>query len=85
MPQTLCRAKASNLLDLPERTRKEAVSSIESVTGALLDSVNRSVIQVYQNQKRLEEEAKGLQQQTSRFVKYVDAPACPSMASYTNV
>ena len=52
-----------------EKAKKEALGSIEAVTGTLLDSVNRGVAQVYLNQQRLESESKTLQTQTARFAK----------------
>lgn len=65
----LCVTELADCVVSADRVKREAVTAIEGVTGTLLDSVNRGVATVYQNQQRLEVEAKALQAQTARFSK----------------
>jgi len=52
-----------------KKKRKQVVSSISNVSSALLDSVNTEVSSIFNNQKKLEAEAKALQTATQKFSK----------------
>eukprot|EP01132_Coremiostelium_polycephalum_P008550 gene8550-10514_t len=52
-----------------EQLRKEAISSVGNVTNGLMDSVNSGVACVFINQKKLENEARILQNNTAKFSK----------------
>jgi len=49
--------------------KQEATASVEAVASVLLDSVNTGVSNVYENQQKLEQEARTLGAQTARFAK----------------
>jgi len=51
------------------RRSKSAVVSVGAVTRGLVDSVNGGVSQVFNNQRKLENELRTLHQQTRRFAK----------------
>jgi len=61
--------KQAKLREENEHKRKAAISSVNAVTTALMDSVNLGVAHVFANQRRLEQETRNLQQQTQRFSK----------------
>src|ERR1700733_492953 len=52
-----------------EQKRKAALASVGVVTNGLMDSVNSGVAQVFNNQRKLEQETRNLQQQTQKFSK----------------
>ncbi|EFA85077.1 GCN5-like 1 domain-containing protein [Heterostelium album PN500] len=59
----------SKIKDENEVLKKEAMMSVAPVTNGLMDSVNQGVACVFANQKRLEQEARVLQQSTTKFSK----------------
>jgi len=62
-------AKQSVIREENERLRKVAVNSVPPVTSGLVDSVNGGVAAVFANQRKLEAEARNLQQNANRFAK----------------
>jgi hypothetical protein len=52
-----------------ERRRKEVLASVAPVTDALMDSVNKSVNEIFQNQRQIETEAQKMKAETARFTK----------------
>jgi len=62
-------SKQAAIREENERLRKVAVSSVSTVTNALMDSVNGGVAVVFSQQKKLEVEAKILQTQANRFCR----------------
>jgi len=63
------RQAASEIRQEIDKSKKDANNAVDELTETLLTDVNKDVSAVYQNQQRLEQEAKALQTQTSRFVK----------------
>ncbi|XP_062522136.1 biogenesis of lysosome-related organelles complex 1 subunit 1-like [Corticium candelabrum] len=61
--------KQAELKTLQEKRRKEAVAAADSVARELVDSLNIGVEKAYQNQKKLDSEAKCLQMHASRFIR----------------
>jgi len=61
--------KANVIKEENEKKRKQVISSINNVSSALLDSVNNEVSAIFNNQKKLEGEAKALQVATQKFSK----------------
>eukprot|EP00026_Physarum_polycephalum_P019749 Phypoly_transcript_21910.p1 GENE.Phypoly_transcript_21910~~Phypoly_transcript_21910.p1 ORF type:complete len:147 (+),score=32.71 Phypoly_transcript_21910:133-573(+) len=55
--------------DENDRMRRVAVASVTKVTDGLMDAVNGGVVEVFTNQRKLEQEAKTLQSQSTRFTK----------------
>ncbi|KAK0175011.1 hypothetical protein PV327_008796 [Microctonus hyperodae] len=55
--------------ELQEQKRKEAVQAANNLTQALVDHLNVRVAQAYLNQKKLDAEAKQLQQCATAFAK----------------
>ncbi|KAK0071977.1 hypothetical protein PV325_012066 [Microctonus aethiopoides] len=55
--------------ELQEQKRKEAIQAANSLTQALVDHLNVRVAQAYLNQKKLDAEAKQLQQCATAFAK----------------
>ena len=49
--------------------RREALSAVSNLTDALVDAVNSGVVEVFENQKRVEDEARELLTQATRFQK----------------
>eukprot|EP00030_Apusomonadida_sp_AF-17_P007598 a842044_354.p1 GENE.a842044_354~~a842044_354.p1 ORF type:complete len:138 (+),score=61.95 a842044_354:48-416(+) len=54
---------------LNENRRRAALVASSAVSDALLDTVNQSVVEIFNNQRALDVEAKQLHAQTSRMVK----------------
>ena len=52
-----------------ERRRKAASASVQKCTNAMVDSLNAGVEKAYENQKKLDHEAKALQAHSARYVK----------------
>uniref|UniRef100_A0A0C9RQ19 Biogenesis of lysosome-related organelles complex 1 subunit 1 n=1 Tax=Fopius arisanus TaxID=64838 RepID=A0A0C9RQ19_9HYME len=55
--------------ELQEQKRKEAIQAANNLTQALVDHLNVGVAQAYLNQKKLDAEAKQLQQSATTFAK----------------
>ncbi|CAM9537495.1 biogenesis of lysosome-related organelles complex 1 subunit 1 [Lampetra fluviatilis] len=55
--------------DAQEHRKKEAVAAAMRVADAMVDQLNVGVAQAYQNQRRLDAEAKTLQVQAAQFAK----------------
>jgi len=52
-----------------EKKRQEALTAANEVTSALVDHLNEGVAQAYLNQRKLDAEAKQLQQNVTQFGK----------------
>lgn len=52
-----------------EKKRKAAVAAVQKCTGAMVDSLNASVERAYENQRKLDKEAKALQSHSAKYVK----------------
>ena len=52
-----------------EKKRKAALASVQKCTSAMVDTLNAGVEKAYQNQKKLDNEARILQTQSVRYVK----------------
>ncbi|KAL5477652.1 hypothetical protein EMCRGX_G024477 [Ephydatia muelleri] len=52
-----------------EKRRKAALASVQKCTSAMVDTLNSGVEKAYQNQKKLDNEARILQTQSVRYVK----------------
>ena len=52
-----------------ERRRKAALLAVRNCTNAMVDSLNSGVEKAYENQRRLDREAKALQAHSARYVK----------------
>lgn len=52
-----------------EKKRKAAIASVQRCTGAMVDSLNGSVERAYENQRKLDKEAKTLQSHSAKYVK----------------
>lgn len=52
-----------------ERRRKDALSAVQKCSNAMVDSLNSSVEKAYENQRKLDKEAKALQSHSSRYIK----------------
>uniref|UniRef100_A0A8C4QQB7 Biogenesis of lysosome-related organelles complex 1 subunit 1 n=1 Tax=Eptatretus burgeri TaxID=7764 RepID=A0A8C4QQB7_EPTBU len=52
-----------------EQRRKQAVAAAVKLSDALVDQLNVGVARAYQNQRRLDAEAKNLQVQAAQFAK----------------
>lgn len=52
-----------------DRRRKAAVAAVNKCTGAMVDSLNSGVEKSYENQRKLDKEAKALQAHSTRYVK----------------
>ncbi len=55
--------------DQQERRRKAALVAVHRCTGAMVDSLNSGVEKAYENQRKLDREAKALQAHSARYVK----------------
>ncbi|KAF7992822.1 hypothetical protein HCN44_005166 [Aphidius gifuensis] len=62
-------AKQAARKEIQEIKRKEAVQAANNLTQALVDHLNVGVAQAYLNQKKLDAEAKQLQQSATAFAK----------------
>ena len=61
--------RQSTLREEQERKRKAALASVQKCTHAMVDSLNGGVEKAYENQRRLDREAKALQANSARYVK----------------
>lgn len=52
-----------------DKRRKAALSSVQKCSNAMVDSLNSSVEKAYENQRKLDNEAKALQSHSSRYIK----------------
>ncbi len=52
-----------------DRKRKAALLSVQKCTHAMVDSLNSGVEKAYENQRKLDREAKALQAHSTRYVK----------------
>ena len=52
-----------------EKKRKAAIAAVQRCTGAMVDSLNGSVERAYENQRKLDKEAKTLQSHSAKYVK----------------
>ena len=52
-----------------EKKSKAALASVYKCTGAMVDSLNAGVEKAYENQRKLDREAKALQAHSARYVK----------------
>ncbi len=52
-----------------EKRRKAALASVHKCTGVLVDSLNSGVEKAYENQRKLDHEAKALQAHSAKYVK----------------
>ena len=52
-----------------EKRRKAALASVQKCTGVMVDSLNAGVEKAYENQRKLDREAKTLQTHSARYVK----------------
>ena len=52
-----------------EQRRKAAFAAVQKCTNTMVDSLNSGVEKAYENQKKLDHEAKALQAHSSRYVK----------------
>lgn len=52
-----------------EKRRKAALASVAKCTGAMVDSLNSGVEKAYENQRKLDREAKALQAHSAKYVK----------------
>ena len=51
----------------PELSRRSAMDAVSGLTEALVDTVNSGVVDVFENQKRIEEEARALKVKSAKF------------------
>ena len=61
--------KQATLREEQERKKKAALTAVHKCTSALIDSLNEGVDKAYDNQRKLDKEAKALQNQSARYVK----------------
>lgn len=52
-----------------DRKRRVALEAVQKCSDAMVDSLNSSVEKAYENQRKLDREAKALQSHSSRFIK----------------
>lgn len=52
-----------------EKKRRVALDSVQKCSDAMVDSLNSSVEKAYENQRKLDREAKALQSHSARFIK----------------
>lgn len=52
-----------------DRKRRVALDAVQKCSDAMVDSLNSSVEKAYENQRKLDREAKALQSHSSRFIK----------------
>jgi len=57
------------LRDKQDKKRKEALASVHKCTNAMVDSLNAGVETAYENQRKLDKEAKTLQAHSTKYVK----------------
>lgn len=61
--------KQAVLRDKQEKRRKAALASVHKCTNAMVDSLNSGVERAYENQRKLDQEAKKLQSHSVHYVK----------------
>lgn len=61
--------KQTVLRDKQEKRRKAALASVHKCTNAMVDSLNSGVEKAYENQRKLDREAKTLHSHSVRYVK----------------
>lgn len=61
--------RQSTLREEQERKRKAALASVQKCTHAMVNSLNSGVEEAYENQRKLDKEAKALQANSARYVK----------------
>ena len=61
--------KQAVLRDKQDKRRKAALASVHKCTNAMVDSLNFGVEKAYENQRKLDREAKTLQSHSVRYVK----------------
>ena len=52
-----------------EKKRRVALDAVQKCSDAMVDSLNSSVEKAYENQRKLDREAKALQSHSARFIK----------------
>lgn len=52
-----------------EKKRRTALDAVQLCSDVMVDSLNSSVEKAYENQRKLDREAKALQSHSSRFIK----------------
>ncbi len=52
-----------------ERRRRAALSAVQKCSDSMVDSLNSSVEKAYENQRKLDQEAKALQSHSTRYIK----------------
>lgn len=52
-----------------EKKRRAALDAVQLCSDVMVDSLNSSVEKAYENQRKLDREAKALQSHSSRFIK----------------
>lgn len=52
-----------------EKKRRVALASVQSCTNAMVDCLNEGVERAYENQRKLDKEAKALQLHSAKYVK----------------
>ena len=55
--------------ELQEKRRRAALAAVQKCSNAMVDSLNSSVEKAYENQRKLDNEAKALQSHSSRYIK----------------
>ena len=61
--------KQSGLKDEQERKKKAAVASVQKCTMSMVNCLNDGVEQAYENQRKLDKEAKALQSHSAKYVR----------------
>lgn len=57
------------LRDEQEKKKRVAIASVQQCTSAIVDSLNEGVERAYENQRKLDKEAKTLQGHSAKYVK----------------
>ena len=52
-----------------EKRRRAALAAVQKCSDAMVDSLNSSVEKAYENQRKLDREAKALQSHSARYIK----------------
>ena len=61
--------RQANLRDEQESRKKAAVASVQRCTTSMVNCLNDGVEQAYENQRKLDKEAKALQSHSAKYVK----------------
>jgi hypothetical protein len=61
--------KQLKIRDINDQNRKAVLASSDSVANVMTDNLNEKVREVFNAQKKLEKEVKGLQTNTAHFAK----------------